>query len=146
MATISKRKTVVTDPEGNKITTKTRLTNLFGQKGSTKVITKYADPVSSGKKRDVQYTDAPVPTDKQLGISKTGGATKMKKYAMDGAKIKKMGSGGMHMMPDGTMMKNSMMKKGGAKPKMKTGGAKPKAMYGTSMKSSMMKKGGAKKK
>lgn len=28
-------------------------------------------------------------------------------------KAKKMGAGGMHMMPDGTMMKNSMMKTGG---------------------------------
>lgn len=55
--------------------------------------------------------------------------------------VKKMGMGGMHMMPDGSMMKDSMMKKGGAvkakkqvataiamkaagkKPKMATGGA-----------------------
>jgi hypothetical protein len=39
---------------------------------------------------------------------------------------KKMGMGGMHMMPDGSMMKNSMMKKGGSvgkKPKMKEGGS-----------------------
>lgn len=38
---------------------------------------------------------------------------------------KKMGAGGMHMMPDGTMMKDSMMKKGGAasKPKMAKGGS-----------------------
>jgi hypothetical protein len=137
-----KRKTVVTDPEGNTIITKTRLTNLFGQKGSTKKIIKYADPVSSGKKREVQYTNAPVPTDEQLGIESKGGATKMKKYAMGGAKIKKMGSGGMHMMADGTPMKDSMMKKGGAKKTVK----KPvkKAMYGTAMTS--MKKGGAKKK
>jgi hypothetical protein len=40
----------------------------------------------------------------------------------------KMGMGGMHMMPDGTMMKNSMMKKGGSigtskKPKMAMGGS-----------------------
>ena len=39
---------------------------------------------------------------------------------------------------DSSMMKPSMMKKGGA--------AKPKAMYGASMKPGMMKKGGAKKK
>lgn len=39
---------------------------------------------------------------------------------------KKMGKGGMHMMPDGSMMENSMMKKGGMvgkKPKMKNGGS-----------------------
>jgi len=36
----------------------------------------------------------------------------------------KMKDGGMHMMPDGSMMKNSMMKKGGSvsKPKMSCGG------------------------
>jgi len=49
---------------------------------------------------------------------KSGGNTKMKK----------MGSGGMHMMPDGSMMKDSMMKKGGStitskKPKMAMGGS-----------------------
>lgn len=86
---------------------------------------------------------------------------KMKKLAkaMDGKSMmkkggkvttKKMGMGGMHAMPDGTMMKDSMMppmKNGGAKkPKMMAGGAKPKAMYGTSMKPGMMKKGGTKKK
>jgi hypothetical protein len=31
------------------------------------------------------------------------------------AKKPKMGMGGMHMMPDGSMMKDSMMKAGGAK-------------------------------
>ena len=36
--------------------------------------------------------------------------------------MKKMQMGGMHMMQDGSVMKNSMMKKGGAKKKMKTGG------------------------
>jgi hypothetical protein len=66
-----------------------------------------------------------------------GGAKKsmMKK----GGKVttKKMGMGGMHMMPDGTMMKDSEMKMGGAnKPKMMKGGAKK----------SMMKKGGATRK
>lgn len=50
------------------------------------------------------------------------------------SKTKKMGTGGMHMMPDGSQMMNSEMKKGGAKPK---------AMYGTSMKPDMMKKGGS---
>ena len=30
------------------------------------------------------------------------------------AKKPKMGMGGMHMMPDGSMMQDSMMKKGGA--------------------------------
>jgi hypothetical protein len=92
MATPSiKRKTVVTDPEGNKITTKTRKTNLFGQKGSSKTIIKYTDPVSSGKKRDVKYTDAPVPSDEELGIKKKGGVTKMKtkKYANGGPKLSK---------------------------------------------------------
>ena len=36
---------------------------------------------------------------------------------------KKMGMGGMHMMPDGTMMKDSMMKKGGSVKKMSKGGS-----------------------
>lgn len=35
---------------------------------------------------------------------------------------KKMGMGGMHMMPDGSMMKNSMMKKGGSIGPKKKGG------------------------
>jgi len=35
------------------------------------------------------------------------------KMMMGGSKMKKMGTGGMHMMPDGSMMKNSMMKTGG---------------------------------
>ena len=35
------------------------------------------------------------------------------KMKMGGAKMKKMGAGGMHMMPDGSRMKNSMMKTGG---------------------------------
>lgn len=39
----------------------------------------------------------------------TCGSVKMK---AGGAK--KMGMGGMHMMPDGSMMKNSMMKAGGS--------------------------------
>lgn len=41
----------------------------------------------------------------------------------DGSSKPKMGYGGMHMMPDGSMMKNSMMKIGGSvgKPKMKSG-------------------------
>lgn len=86
MATISKRKTVVTDPEGNKITTKTRKTNILGPKGATKVITKYANPASSGKKRDVQTFSAPK---KEVDTSyKTGGATKMKKYAMGGSALR----------------------------------------------------------
>lgn len=34
-----------------------------------------------------------------------------------GMAVNKMGAGGMHMMPDGSMMKNSMMKKGGTKKK-----------------------------
>jgi len=50
-------------------------------------------------------------TSMKPSMMKSGGNTKMKK----------MGSGGMHMMPDGSMMKDSMMKKGGAKPKAKYG-------------------------
>lgn len=55
-----------------------------------------------------------------------------------GSKMKKMGMGGMHMMPDGSMMKNSMMKKGGSVKgskqqaaiaiAMKAAGKKPKKM------------------
>jgi len=84
--------------------------------------------------------------DKILTSKKTGGA------------IKKMGAGGMHMMPDGSMMKNSMMKLGGmtnsnAKvvvskvAKGRTGGtsaapktAIPKGKYGMTMKKGGMKK------
>lgn len=82
---MSKRKTVVYDPEGNKITTKTRQTNLFGPKGSTKRVIKYADPMSSGMKKEVNYTGAPVPTDEELGIKSKGGATK---YAMGGSTLR----------------------------------------------------------
>ena len=51
-----------------------------------------------------------------------GGISKAPKTAIPKAKMgmsmtKKMGMGGMHMMPDGTVMKNSMMKKGGTKKK-----------------------------
>jgi hypothetical protein len=35
------------------------------------------------------------------------------KMSKGGITMKKMGAGGMHMMPDGSMMKNSMMKLGG---------------------------------
>ena len=52
------------------------------------------------------------------GMMKRGGVKKMDVK-------KKMGTGGTHKMPDGTIMENSMMKK---------------AMYGTTM----MKKGGKK--
>lgn len=55
--------------------------------------------------------------------------------------VKKMGMGGMHMMPDGSMMKDSMMKKGGAVKKqaataiaMKAAGKKPKMAMGGSLK------------
>lgn len=55
--------------------------------------------------------------------------------------VKKMGMGGMHMMPDGSMMKNSMMKKGGAVKKqaaaaiaMKAAGKKPKMATGGELK------------
>jgi len=87
MATISKRKKVVYDPEGNKITTKTRMTNLFGPKGSSKVTTKYVNPASSGKKKDVQTFSAPTMSDEEL-YKKKGGATKMKKYAMGGSALR----------------------------------------------------------
>jgi hypothetical protein len=81
---------------------------------------------------------------KKLGCSKCGGQKMAKGGAMDkpqiygipqtgttnysaptmkkGGKVttrKKMGMGGMHMMPDGTMMKDSMMKKGGSVKKAK---------------------------
>ena len=56
-------------------------------------------------------------TSMKPSMMKSGGNTKMKK----------MGSGGMHMMPDGSMMKDSMMKKGGSStsktPKMAVGGS-----------------------
>jgi hypothetical protein len=67
---------------------------------------------------------------------------------------KKMGMRGMHEMPDGSMMKNSMMKKGGMvgkKPKMAKGGSVPfkalakpydKATYADKIAGATMKKGG----
>ena len=80
------------------------------------------------------------------------GKSMMKK----GGKVttKKMGMGGMHAMPDGTMMPDSAhnAKHGGAKKtKMMAGGAKlkygaiPPARYGTTVRP-MMLKGGTKKK
>lgn len=64
--------------------------------------------------------------------------------------------GGMHMMPDGSMMEKSMMKKGGSvgkKPKMKMGGsfeklAPPydKATFADKIAGATMKKGGMVKK
>ena len=72
-----------------------------------------------------------------------------------------MGKGGMHMMPDGSMMKNSMMKKGGSvskKPKMKEGGSfgmlsvkkgidnNPKPTQADRIAGATMKKGGIVKK
>jgi len=57
---------------------------------------------------------------------------------------KKMGMGGMHMMPDGSMMQNSMMKKGGTAKSskqqaaiaiaMKASGKKPKMAMGGTLK------------
>jgi len=71
MATPIKRKTVVTDPEGNKITTKTRTTNLFGPKGASKVVTKFATPESFKKRKQVETYSAPK---KEIDTSyKTGG-------------------------------------------------------------------------
>ncbi len=67
----------VIDPEGNTIKTKTRTTNLFGPKGSSKVVTKYANPKSSGKRKDVQTFGAPPITDEML-YKKKGGSVKTK--------------------------------------------------------------------
>lgn len=91
------KKTVVIDPEGNKVITKTRTTNLLGPKGSSKVITKYADPISAGRKRDVATYDAPSISDEMV-MQKKGG-TSPKKYAKGGTSPKKNGI--------------KMMKKGG---------------------------------
>lgn len=44
-------------------------------------------------------------TDAKMGTMRKGGKVTTRK---------KMGMGGMHKMPDGTMMKDSMMKKGGS--------------------------------
>jgi len=70
-----KRKTKVTDAEGNTVITKKRTTNLFGPKNSSKVITKYADPVSSGRKRSVETYSAPSVPDSEI-YKKKGGAMK----------------------------------------------------------------------
>jgi hypothetical protein len=73
---------------------------------------------------------------------------------------KKMTMGGTHMMPNGSMMKNSMMEKGGSvgkskKPKMAKGGSTPfkalakpydKATYADKIAGATMKKGGSVKK
>ena len=83
-----KRKPVVKDPEGNKIITKTRKTNLFGPKGATKVIVKYADKSSSGKRKDVQTFSAPTPTDDMVYKQK-GGAKKKMQYGGPKKKMKK---------------------------------------------------------
>ena len=91
------KKTVVIDPEGNKIITKTRTTNLMGPKGSSKVIVKYADKESSGRRRDVTTYDPPAISDEAL-MRKKGG-TSPKKYAKGGTSPKKNGI--------------AMMKKGG---------------------------------
>ena len=50
------------------------------------------------------------------GIPQTGTTNYSAPTMAKGGKVttlKKRGMGGMHMMPDGTMMKDSMMKKGG---------------------------------
>jgi hypothetical protein len=70
------RKTTVIDPEGNKVTTKTRQTNVFGPKGSSKVVTKFATPESFKKRKQVETYSAPTPSDDELGIKSKGGATK----------------------------------------------------------------------
>jgi len=91
------RKTKVVDPEGNTIITKTRKTNLFGPKGATKVITKYADKSSSGKRRDVQTFSPPTPTDEMV-YKKKGGTAK-------GNKPMKKTYGGKIMKSGGTKKK-----------------------------------------
>jgi hypothetical protein len=51
------------------------------------------------------------------GIPQTGTTNYSAPTMAKGGKVttlKKRGMGGMHMMPDGTMMKDSMMKKGGS--------------------------------
>lgn len=51
------------------------------------------------------------------GIPQTGTTNYSAPTMARGGKVttlKKRGMGGMHMMPDGTMMKDSMMKKGGS--------------------------------
>ena len=78
MSTPIKRKTVVTDPEGNKVTTRTRTTDLFGPKGSSKVTTKFVTPESFKKRNQKEYFDPPIPSDEELGIKRKGGATKTK--------------------------------------------------------------------
>jgi len=62
----------------------------------------------------------------------------------------KMGAGGMHMMPNGSMMKDSMMKKGGyasatKKPTMAKGGAAGTALKNALVKAGYKKGGSAKK-
>lgn len=65
------RKTTVIDPEGNKVTTRTRQTNVFGPKGSSKVTTKFATPESFKKRKQVETYGAPK---KEVDTSyKTGG-------------------------------------------------------------------------
>lgn len=91
------KKTTIYDPEGNRVVTKTRTTNLFGPKGSSKVTTYYADRASSGKKKDVETFDPPAISDEAL-MRKKGG-TSPKKYAKGGTSPKRNGI--------------AMMKKGG---------------------------------
>jgi len=64
------------------------------------------------------------------------------KMKMGGSTKKKMGMGGMHTMPDGSMMSDAAMR-----PPMKKGGATKlkKAMYGSTMKPAMKKGGPVKK-
>ena len=68
----------------------------------------------------------------------------MKNKISSSKSMKKMGMGGMHMMPNGSMMKDSMMKKGGSVKSskkqaataiaMKAAGKKPKMAMGGSLK------------
>jgi hypothetical protein len=70
-----------------------------------------------------------------------GGAVKKKGYMYGGDATKMKG---MHKMPDGSMMKDSAMAKGGAVKKMAKGGAVKKMSYGgaTQGKKMAMAKGG----
>lgn len=87
-------------------------------------------PVAPSKKKSLGQL--PEAVRNQMGYQKDGGkvaekkmqyggkaASMVPKKAMSGMKMK--AKSGMHMMPDGSMMKNSMMKSGGSAKKCKYG-------------------------
>jgi hypothetical protein len=81
--------------------------------------------------------------DNNKGITRADFVSIGKGEAKSGAKMKKAMMGmGMHKMPDGSMMENSMMKKGGSVKKKMQYGGKAASMTPPAM----MKKGGAMKK